>query len=310
VVIVEEITLISHGDVDGIVCVAIALKKLYEEKPRIYFTYPAKLKTTLANLISINFLGKIFVFDLAGDDRALALSSTFEKAVWIDHHEWEVISNYPNVEVIVDKGVASASELVAKYFNVYSELVEITNQIDRDEIKSGSAEFLRNLVGALKWKYSGVLLYNKFLSLSKTLALQGLEKLEENMSIARLINSYLKFLEEVKEKMIERTKVFGVSGKKVAIFESTSFFPMYILTENLLEHKDAPFDVIIGLIRRIDKSKRKIYTKMELRTHTGENVYIIAKEFGGGGHKVAAATTVGKFLTTDEILNKIREVKK
>jgi oligoribonuclease NrnB/cAMP/cGMP phosphodiesterase (DHH superfamily) len=306
----ERVTLISHGDADGIACVAIALKKFYQEKPKIYFTYPAKLKATLANLISINFLGKIFIFDLSGDDRALALSSAFEKAVWIDHHEWEAMSNYPNVEVVVDKNAVSATELVAKYFNISSELVEIINQVDRDEIKSGSAEFMRNLVGALKWKYSGVLLYNKFLSLSKTLAFQGLEKLEENMSVARLISSYLKFLEEIKEKMMERVKIFDVNGKKVAIFESTSFFPMYILTEKLREHKNAPFDVIIGLIRRIDKSRRKIYTKMELRTQTGENVYAIAKEFGGGGHRVAAAATVGKFLTVDEILNKIKEVKK
>jgi oligoribonuclease NrnB/cAMP/cGMP phosphodiesterase (DHH superfamily) len=306
----DSVVIISHGDADGVACVAIALKKLHEEKPKIYFTHPVKLKATLANLISTNFFGKVFIFDLSGDDRALALSSTFEKTVWIDHHEWEVNRNYPNVEVIVDKNAASATELVAKYFNVSTELVEIINQVDRDEIKSGSAEFIRNLIGALKWKYSGVLLYNKLLSVSKVLAFQGIQNLEENMSIARLISNYLNFLDEIKGKIIERIRTFNINGKKVAVFESTTPFPMYILTEKLREHKEAPFDFIIGLLRRIDKTKKRIYTKIEFRTHTGENVYVLAKEFGGGGHLVAAAATVGKFVIVDEILNKIRDLKK
>lgn len=305
----NEVTLVSHDDVDGIVSISIALKKLYEQRPKIYFTTAAKLRRTLADLISrAKPLDRIFLFDIPGDEITILLSSGFNQATWIDHHEWEVSSYPPNVEVIVDRNAASATELVAKYFNVSSELVEITNEIDRDQIKTKEAEFLRNLVGALKWKYSGVLLYNKLLWLSKTFFLQGLEKLEQNMSIARLLDSYSKFLERVEERIFERTKIFKIDGMKVAVYETTKFFPMYVLTKKLSGHEEAPFNIIIGLIRQI-RNGRRIYTKLELRTHTAEGVYTIAKEFGGGGHRVAAGATMTGFLTLNELVDKIRKLK-
>ncbi|MDI6806335.1 MAG: phosphoesterase [Candidatus Aenigmarchaeota archaeon] len=306
----EKIVLITHGDADGIISLSIALSKFRGEKPRIYFTHPAKLKDTLASLISRSeFLNRLFVFDMTANEKTMLLSSTFEKATWIDHHEWE-ISNYPpNVEVIVDKSAASAAELVAKYFNMESELVELANQIDKDEIKTSEAEFLRNLLGALRWKYSGALLYNKFLSLSKTLSFHELAELEQDMSVARLVDGYLKWLKDAEARVLERTKTFKVNKIKVAIYETTKFLPMYILTKKLIAHEDAPFDVIIGLVRQIDRAKRRIYTKLELRTQTNEDVYVIAKEFGGGGHRVAAAATLREFLTIDALLNKIKELK-
>ncbi len=302
-----SVAIISHGDADGIISVALSLKRLHEKRPLVHFSHPAILRSSIASILAKPSLPtKLYVFDLAANQKTMLLSSVFDSATWIDHHEWEIKSFPSNVEVVVDKDSPSAAALVAKYFEVEDELVGWANEIDRDSIESSEAEFLRNLVASYKWKYKGAMLHNKLVSLAKTLALEGLEVFEKDLKVVKLIDDYLKWVEKRMEEVISRTKVFTVAGnKKLAVYETTKPLPMYLVVKKLKEHEAAPFHVIAGVFRQIDRTKKRIYTKVELRTHTQENVYRIAKSLGGGGHEVAAAATIQEFLPIPKLVESV-----
>ncbi len=302
----EKITLISHADLDGLVCVSLLLKKFYEAKPRIYFTSANQFKKVLALSIANNdHLNKLFISDIAATQKTLLLSSVYDKVVWIDHHEWEKCELPLNVEVVHDPNAPSASQLVAKYLGIESDIVNLVNEVDRDEVKSTEAEFLRDLVGAIRWKYKGKNFTNKLISISKTLCFHGIEELERSLAVASLIDEYSKWLSGFSEKILQIARIVEKNNKKIAVCEINEQLPPYFINSKLKQHPNAPFDIILIIVRKLDPTKRKIFTRIEFRTHTAEDVYSLAKQFNGGGHKVAAAATLKSFLSTEEILEKI-----
>jgi oligoribonuclease NrnB/cAMP/cGMP phosphodiesterase (DHH superfamily) len=292
---------ITHNDADGIICLSLFFKK-FGCKADVHFSSPSKIKKTLLSCIRKGKIGKLYVFDISADKKSLLLSSLFEKAVWIDHHIWPEVEKYKNVESFVDSSSPSASQLVGKFFGIESELIEIANQIDRNEIKSEEALFLRDLIAAIKFNRS----FYKLRSLARDLAFSGIEKFEQNKNVAILLKDYYEWKKKAEEEVLRKTKVFEVNGKKVAVYESNNPLPVHIINDKLKEHQSAPFDIIAAIFHKFDEIKNSIFTKLELRSHTGKDVYKIASIFGGGGHTTAGGASVQGFLTTEKFLEAIK----
>ncbi len=302
-------TVITHADADGILCFSIFLKKIGSMDCRVYFSPLSKLKETLClSIMKANNLENLYVFDLTAKRETLILASVYKNVRWIDHHIWPELNIPKNVEALVNTRSDSAAELVAKYFNIDTELVRLANEIDKNNVKSEDAEFLRNLVGALRWKNRvPSILNNKFKNLAKNLAFSDLKEFERNEKIAELMQNYLKWIEKIKKTVRQKFKWFSIDSMKIAIYETTEGVPVYVVNNALLNHEKAPFDVIAILTHRINMRNRKVFTRVDLRTHTNKNVYKIAKFFGGGGHKVACAASVSGYLSSKDFLNILKD---
>ncbi|MEM5793922.1 MAG: hypothetical protein QXS48_03335 [Candidatus Aenigmatarchaeota archaeon] len=294
---------ITHNDADGIICLSLFFKK-FGSKANVYFSSPSKIKKTLFSCIIKGKLGKLYVFDISADSKSLLLSSLFEKAVWIDHHIWPKQEEYKNVEVFVDSSSPSASQLVGKYFGIESNLIGIANEIDRNEIKSDEALFLRDLIAAIKFTKS----YHKLRSLARDLAFSGIEKFEQNKSITILLKNYYEWKRQAEEDVLKKAKVFEVNGNRIAVYESNNPIPVHIINDKLKEHSNAPFDFIAAIFHKVDELKNTIFTKLELRSHTGKDVYKIVNLFGGGGHTTAGGASIKGFLSTEKFLETLKNL--
>ena len=302
-------TVITHGDADGIICLSLFLKHLGNAKARIFFSSAFKLIDTICNsIIGRRDLKEIYIFDLAGDLKALRIASAYDKVLWIDHHEWKVESVPENVELFIDSSSPSASQLVAEYFNIESNLVSLANEIDVNSVKSEDSIYLRDLVASLKWKYSGRLLANKLKNLAITLAFSGLEEFEKDARIAELMNEYSNWVKERENEVFSKTRIFDVNGNKIAVYETFDLVPIYIVNNKLLEHEQAPFDIIAVIMHRLNLKTKQIGTKIELRTHTEKDIYPIAQNLGGGGHKKACAATLQEFMNTEKFIQRIKDL--
>jgi oligoribonuclease NrnB/cAMP/cGMP phosphodiesterase (DHH superfamily) len=296
---------IAHADADGVISTALFLKKFSAQK--IYFTSAAKFKDTIcSSIIGNENLNELYVFDIAPNEKTFLLSSLYEKVFWFDHHVWQVKSKFKNIKVFVDEKAKSCSEIVSKVFGIESELVDLANQIDVNEVKTEEAKFLRDLIGAIRWKYSGALLVSKLRAVAKSLSSHGIEKFEQDEKFAELINSFNSFCEKVEKEVEKRIKIFEMNGKKVAVYETMENVPIFLIANKLAQHPNKPFDVIAVIMHRLNFLTKKISTKIELRTQTQQDVYEIAKFFGGGGHKQAAGATINEFLTSDKLLEVLR----
>ena len=293
-------TVITHADADGILCVVLLLKK-FGNLQRIFFTSPARLKRTLtSSILKADRLDELYVVDFSADKELLLLSSFYKKALWIDHHEWPELQLPSNVEVFVDKSSPSSTQLVAKKFGVESELVELANQIDRNEVQSEDAIFLRDLVAAIRWKYSNAELQAKLESFAKLLYLHGLQRFKQSEEVEELLQAYFRWVERMKEQILEKVKVCEFDSKRVAIFETDARVPIFIVCEKLEQHSKAPFDVIAVLTHKKDR------TKIEFRTQTSLDVHAIASKLGGGGHRQAAGVTVEEVVSAERLLELLK----
>ncbi|MCS7106319.1 MAG: hypothetical protein NZ942_03315 [Candidatus Aenigmarchaeota archaeon] len=294
---------ITHNDADGIICLSLFFKK-FGCKARVRFSSPSTIKKTLFSCLMRGKPENLYVFDISADSKSLFFSSLFEKAVWIDHHIWPKLGEYKNVETFVDPSSPSASQLVGKYFGLESELIKIANEIDRNEIKSEEALFLRDLIAATKFIRS----YHKLRSIARDLAFSGIEKFEQDKSVAMLLKNYYEWKKRAEEDVMKKTKVFEVNENKIAVYESNNSIPVHIINDKLKEHSKAPFDFIVAIFHKVDEAKNSIITKLELRTHTGKDVHKIVSFFGGGGHSTAGGASIKGFLSTEKFLESIKNL--
>ncbi len=298
--------IITHNDSDGIISLVIFLKANKNKKYRMFFSTNTRLKDTIcASMIGNENLEELCIFDISPSELTLRLASIYQEVLWIDHHKCSIREAPENVKLIIDSDAPSAAQVIANFLKIEDPLVDLANQIDTNNVKSEEASFLRDLIGAIKWKYKGPTRISKLKSIAKTLLRKGVEEFERNESMVRLVNEFREWQEKAVEEGLKRILFFNVEDKKIAIYESTFMVPAYVLTEKLREHEKAPFDIIAMLIHRAQKDK--IITKIELRTHTGFDVYKIANFFGGGGHKVASGATFNGFLSAHEFLGRIRQ---
>ena len=258
----EYPNVITHGDADGIVCLALFLKKFGSLRCKIQFSSSFKLKNSICNAVmKSERLKELYIFDIAASKLTLTLASAFEKVVWIDHHLWPELELPPNIEALVDEKSPSAAQLVGKYFGIESELIQLANEIDRNNARSERAIFLRDLVAAMRWKHGGKLSM-RLRALARDLAFSGIERFERDRRIAELLNKYREWVKKIEEGVLQKTKIFELNGRKIAVFETLSHIPIYIVNNKLLEHEQAPFDLVAILIHRFNAQSGKIGTKI------------------------------------------------
>ena len=291
------ITVMTHMDADGIISLTLFLKKIGGAKIRAYFTSPVQLRDTICHsVINKRSLGELYIFDIAGENRAIFAAAIYDRVVWMDHHDWEPDATISHVKIIIDKNARSAAHVVAWYFDIDSPLVELANQIDTNSVESEEAEKIRLIIGALRWKYSGF-------ELNKNLYRFSRELMNEDFSILStyddIVSQYKDWIEKVKIRVGKETKYFKVKNMKIAIFETMESVPVYLVGNEI------PDDVDILVVMLHHSTPRTNITKLEFRTHTDKDVLKIAKFYGGGGHKKASGASVGDIVTIPEVLKAV-----
>jgi oligoribonuclease NrnB/cAMP/cGMP phosphodiesterase (DHH superfamily) len=251
---------------------------------RAYFSSPSILAYTLTKIKAKN----LYIFDISGTNRSVAEASKSERVVWIDHHIWGAVRRPDNIEFYLGS-TKSACRLVSKYFGITG-FENIADEIDTNNVVSPEADKLRKIVAYYKGKKQS--LSFKLFQLSKALAEKGITAIDD---YKREIAEYEKKISFFEELVMRKVKVRNISGLKVAVLQ-TEGIPVYIATNKLIEHRDAPFDIILVYSR--------ISGRIELRTHTRFNVLQLAKIFGGGGHKVAsgAKASIEDMLTAISLM--------
>ena len=291
------ITAMTHMDSDGVISLSLFLKKIGGAKIRVYFTSPVPLRDTICrSVLRLKNLGELYIFDLAGENKAVYAASIYDRVVWIDHHDWEPEDKPKHVEIIIDKKAKSAARVVAQYFGIESPLVDIADQIDTNRVKDDEAEEIRTVIGALRYRFSGVELNRKLYKFAKELMKEDLSILD---SYGTLTDEYRKWVEKVLDSAKKGTKIFHVAGLKVAIYETMETVPVYLVSNEIED--DA--DIIVILIHRLGRETP--ITKLEFRTHTDMDVLKLAKFFGGGGHKKASGASVSDIVTIPEVLKAV-----
>ncbi len=292
------ITVMTHMDSDGLISLALFLKSINGLKVRTYFTSPVQLRDMICKSIQHKkSLGELYIFDLAGENKAVYAAAIYDKVLWIDHHDWNPDGKFEHVEIVVDSKAKSAASVVANYFNISSPLVDLADQIDTNDVKDEIAEKIRLTIGAIRYKYSGIELTRNLRELAYDLSTEELSRLDKYEEI---VKEYSTWVDELKRTAKERTKIYHVGNLKVGIYETTESIPVYIVGNEL----DNDIDIIVILIHRITE-QGKSTTKLEFRTHTDKDVLKIAKFYGGGGHIRASGASVNEIVTAPEILKAI-----
>lgn len=291
---------ITHLDTDGIISLALILRVRRVE--RVYFSSPSQIKDTICySILGHKHLDEIIISDITGNRESIILSSVYEKALWLDHHDWSSITTKipENVTVIVRPEKKSAARVVAEHFELNSVLVDIADEVDTNNIRSEEARTIRNIVGGLRMTFHGSQLKEELLNLAVELNKEDFNSLKEKYR--NIEERYKKYTEEIAREIREKTKEYVVNNLKIGIYETTESIPVYIAASELEYRR---FDILIVMLYGISKNG-KPYTKMEFRTHTNTDVLKIAKFFGGGGHLLASGATVPQIITVLDVLNAI-----
>lgn len=296
---------IAHNDADGLGCIYALFKANASKKFKVYFTPLGMLKKLLCSLImKYENLDEIYVCDLSPDRVTVALTSAFQKATWLDHHKNNVNASYPNVELVIKQGYPSAAQVVAEYFGLKDDFIKLINEIDTNSVKSDEAAYLRDLVGAIKWKFNNnfAVLNSKMKGVLKKVLHEGIEGLERDLNNALLIEEFKNWLEKMKDLVDKKARSYEVNGYKIVVFESTTFVPTYFVYNYLKEKEN--FDLLAMLIHK--PVRNRIMTKIDLRGSEKLPVIGICKALGGGGHEVACGATT-EFMSGEEFIKFLKE---
>ena len=300
-------TIITHSDSDGIISASLILKYLNPEYNHyIYFASPNSLRDVICYSVLKKKLSEVYILDLSANRESLIASSIYPRAIWIDHHVWnlDLGGKIPeNVTIVIDENAESTAKVISKYLGIDCNLVEIANQIDRNNVESQEAEFFRNLIGGIRAFYKDVMA-EKLRKLVFDLATKDFREIMENEENKKIVEDYQNLLKGLDNEIEKNLKIFEINNKRIAIYQSINDFPVYYLTNKLKNHEKAPFNYIIVMMYK--KFGNKLVTKIEFRTHTNENVLDIAKYLGGGGHRVASGATIEGYITHEQLIEKIR----
>jgi oligoribonuclease NrnB/cAMP/cGMP phosphodiesterase (DHH superfamily) len=251
-------------------------------------------------------LGKLYIFDFTADRQLALLSSIYEEATWIDHHVWEHFEVPSNVKLVVDSKSPSTAQLVSEHFKVYSKLVEWANEIDSNSVQSEEAMYLRNLIGAIKRSFTDVRTVNKELRRAASeLAFSSLREIKEKEENKKLIEGYLKWVAKASLDVAKGLKVLKLGKYRVAIYETQTFVPAYVVCDVLRKRFRLPFDVVAVLVHH------PTMTYVDLRSFTDTSVLKIAKYLGGGGHEEACSARTKPMKGEDfiQILKQVYGIK-
>ena len=207
-----------------------------------------------------------------------------------------------HVKVIISSDCKSAARVVAEYFGICNRddiagVVNIADQIDTNNVTAEEGELLRACVGYIKGRFSRDERDAKMLQLAENIAKLGLRAvyLDEYRGYAEtFINEITEALENIKDNV----KTREINGFKVAFISPEMNIPVFAIC-NMLKSEYGEYDIII--VKYTKYHGQGVTSKFEFRTHTGKNVYAIAKLLGGGGHTVASGATVEGNMAEDSI---------
>jgi len=287
---------ISHSDADGILSVAMFLKKINAQK--VYFTSPARLIRTIGNSIYVDGVkNNLYIFDISGNKLTIKASSLFNNAIWIDHHEWEenleYVKNFENVKAIVDPKASSAASVVAQYFNVSSNLLKYADEIDTNNIKSVESERILYITESFRAEAN----WHKMLEFAKKLA--NNEDEIYNPAYDKIIEDRKIFINKAIEFAKKNVVIEKIGNIDIGIIETDEMLPVSKVYDNI------KCDIFVAIM--FQNNTNNHVTKIELRSNK-INVYTIAKELGGGGHKCASGATLEGKIGAKDILEKIKTI--
>ncbi|MEM2900548.1 MAG: hypothetical protein QXT63_07120 [Thermoplasmata archaeon] len=183
-------TVITHNDADGVLCLTAFLKSIDENEymsVRSYFTTPVRVREVIcaSTLGQKCELGSLCVFDLTANRCAIIASAMYKDAIWIDHHKWEKIDilnekgEFLSVKTVVDTNSLSAASLVSRYYKVSTGLESYIDEIDKNRVKTEEAKKIRDVIGAIKYAYTGLDLSDKLSELAFGLVRLGIDELKD-----------------------------------------------------------------------------------------------------------------------------------
>ena len=330
----ETLTVITHLDADGVLSIA-AINKMISapqksdadaekiERVRVFFTSPPKIFSALAKSVpDLNkvegedfTIGQLYICDISLHRDTLLGSSLYDKVKWFDHHEVNPEEQYDsdidNVELLLDPSGKSTTSIICDFFKLDKELGEIADEIDTNEVKSDNAKRIRDIISAMRHKYTGSKLKNILYDFSLGIA-KDINVINQEI-YNPMIEKYNQWLNEFKSFVNENIQDYEINGHKIGIIESESAAPVYSILDDLKTHSKGPFDVLAVMIHNYyrlgkdknNKYKNKRYTKVEFRTHTNQELIELAKLFGGGGHKYASGATIHDGLEKDDLIKTI-----
>ncbi|MEM5815184.1 MAG: DHHA1 domain-containing protein [Candidatus Aenigmatarchaeota archaeon] len=293
--------LVTHLDADGIISASLFLK--IKPNVNIYFSSHSLLLKSLCSLLIKDF-PQVTILDISPTQKTLFLSSIFDKAIWIDHHVWEKLEIPKNVEIF-NENLKSTASLVAKIFEINDEITKIADEIDTNEVKSEEAEFFRDLISTIKWKYKSWQIL-KFRQIIKFLVYKNIEELIKKEDNVKDVTEFRNWVKEKIEEILDKIIISQVKNKKIILVESYNNVPVYSIFNELKEREK--FDILAVFYRKVNYKEKKISTKIEFRTSNNFNVLLIAKYFGGGGHKFASGCFLDYYLTFNDFLERIENL--
>lgn len=303
-------TIITHGDSDGIISAAISIIEKGATPEYFFTSSPGGLHRTLAYTVMKNTPSPLYILDLSPTERYIYLAAYHDNVIWIDHHNSEEdLPNINHVEVVIQREAKSAARVVARHLGLcdradINSIVEVADQIDTNNVSTEEGEMLRACVGYIKSRFSRDERDKKMLQLAENIAKLGTKVvyLDEYQRYAEtFINEVTEALESIKKEV----KTREINGFKVAFISTERNVPVFAIC-NMLKEEQGEYDIII--VKYTKHYTHGTTSKFEFRTHTGKNVYAIAKLLGGGGHPLASGATMEGNMTEDSIYSLLKVI--
>ncbi|MEM1804911.1 MAG: DHHA1 domain-containing protein [Nanopusillaceae archaeon] len=283
--------LITHWDVDGVLCLYLFYKK-FGDIFKVYFSGPRIINKTLAKLV---YEGKnneeLYIADISPNQEGIFLASCFKKATWIDHHFVDSFEKTSRVNIYI-LNEKSAAAVVAKYFNLEDPIVKIADNIDSNNIKEEIERDFRDLISAIRF-YNPKTYPIFFISIAKELYLgEKIEKIIEKRDY--ILKKFREYIKDKEDEVILSTKIHNFKNNKILIVEIEDNIPSFAILDILNKKIGENLDYVVILYEN----------RGEIRTTTNKNVLEIAKYLGGGGHLYAAGF---QFDSKEKVIEKIKE---
>ncbi|MGC8610279.1 MAG: hypothetical protein ACP5GR_04270 [Thermoplasmata archaeon] len=279
-------------DSDGVISAYLIVK--YVEKPkRIYFSNPSIIKDSIArSILGDDNLDKLYVLDIAANEIALKLASVYNKAIWIDHHQWAPIKNYDNVEIHL-MNEPSAAAVIGNVYLIYDNLIEMANHLDQNQPQNDKEIKFRDLISSLRFYKGRGVEYALENLVYKMTEVDVDSIIEENIE---LIEAFQNDIKKIENEIKSNTKKFIIKNYRVTIIETKANIPVYKIQEIV----DDDWDILIVKFVRFNRDF--VFTKFEFRSK-GPDVLKLAIAFGGGGHIRAAGASLKGVIPLEDLLN-------
>lgn len=284
---------ITHWDPDGVFCSYLLMKK-FGDKFKIYYSSPQTLIKDLLNIIRDNDKEEIvYVTDIPINQEAIFLLSYFSKVYVIDHHKIENNFELTSRVNIYVKEYKSASRVLAEYLNIKSDLLDIIDDIDSNDIKNDLERDFRDIFSAIRYNYKKDFQIH-FTKISRDLYLyENIGKIVS--SYQDLLNKFRKKIEEIEKKIDTMSELIYLNNIKVLFVYLDEGIPSSFFLDRI-KNLYGNLDYIIFIYRNSKKG--------EIRTLNNKNVLELAKYLGGGGHFYAGGF---RYENEEDVKRKIRD---